>query len=45
MEAEEGEVEWRVENIKDLQSEDPSQIFLVDHAWTFKSDNARQAAI
>ena len=42
MESEEGEVEWRVETIRDLQSDDPSQIFLVDHAWTFKTDNARQ---
>ena len=42
VESEDGEVEWRVENIRDVESDDPSQIFLVDHAWTFQTDNARQ---
>ena len=42
VESEAGEVEWRVETIRDVESHDPSQIFLVDHAWTFQTDNARQ---
>ena len=38
VEDEDGDVDWRVETIKDVEDEDPTQIFLVDHAWTFRTD-------
>ena len=31
-----------METIKDVDDEDPNQIYLVDHAWTFRTDQARQ---
>ena len=31
-----------METIKDVEAEDPNQIFLVDHAWTFKTEDARK---
>ena len=42
VENEDGDVDWRAETIKDVEADDPSQIFLVDHAWTFRTDQARQ---
>jgi len=42
VENEEEEVEWRVETLKDVDENDPNHIFLVDHAWTYKTDQARQ---
>ena len=35
-------MDWRAETLKDVEADDPSQIFLVDHAWTFRTDQARQ---
>ena len=31
-----------MESIRDVPADDPSQIYLVDHAWTFRTDEARQ---
>ena len=46
MEAEDGDqVDWRVETIRDVEAEDPTQIYLVDHAWTFQTDKARQQLV
>ena len=28
--------------MRDVEAEDPNQIYLVDHAWTFKTDEARK---
>jgi len=42
VENEEEEVEWRVETTADVVENDPNQIFLIDHAWTYKTDEARQ---
>ena len=35
-------MDWRVETLKDVEADDPRQIFHVDHAWTFRTDQARQ---
>jgi len=42
VENDEEEAEWRVETTADVTENDPNQIFLIDHAWTFKTDQARQ---
>ena len=36
-----GEVEWRVETTGEVAVNDTNQIFLIDHAWTYKTDQAR----
>ncbi|XP_065074738.1 tubulin--tyrosine ligase-like protein 12 [Ochlerotatus camptorhynchus] len=35
---------WTVAVVKEggIQANDPTEIYLVDHAWTFRADNARQ---
>ena len=45
VEDEDGDVDWRAETLKDVEADDPSQIFLVDHAWTFRTDQARQQLV
>jgi len=42
VENEDEEVEWRVETNQNINEDDASHIFLVDHAWTYKTDQARQ---
>jgi len=41
IENEDGDIEWRVETNQNVKAEDASHIFLIDHAWTFKTDQAR----
>lgn len=33
---------WSVQSIKDINASDPTQIFLIDHAWTFRTHLARR---
>jgi len=42
VEDEDEEINWRVETNQDIPEEDASHIFLIDHAWTYKTDQARQ---
>lgn len=32
---------WSVQSIKDINASDPTQMYLIDHAWTFRTHLAR----
>lgn len=42
VENEDGDIDWRVETNQNVNEDDASHIFLIDHAWTYKTDQARQ---
>jgi len=41
-EFEEGDPLWSVQTNVDVSVEDPAHIYIVDHAWTYKTDECRQ---
>ena len=38
---EEGDPRWQVQAQEDVKADDGEQIYLIDHAWTYQTDKAR----
>ena len=41
-ETDEEPVSWKVIALDEIRAKDDQHIYLVDHAWTFRAENARQ---
>ncbi len=39
---EEGDPRWQVQAQEDVKADDGEQIYLIDHAWTYQTDKARE---